>query len=151
MYTILDMMDNSSSHQHFSNLPNRVRYPCSPLVEFRITQDFFNGPVNCSITQFNCSMHVRNSYLENRTLYFTDQAQQQYLSQFKFPERHNITYHLWSLGAYSVMIRCGYHGVYKDPSQKVSRSKVTFYHNLDSIPYHLWSLGTPKVVTTLVQ
>ncbi|XP_063421531.1 uncharacterized protein LOC134706486 [Mytilus trossulus] len=49
-----------------------------------------------------------------------DQAQQEYFSQFKFPARHNVTYHLWSLGAYNVMIRSGYHGVYKDTQQKVS-------------------------------
>lgn len=72
-----------------------------------------------SVNPLENILQAQERLLDNPKLH-RDQAQQEYFSQFKFPARHNITYHLWSLGAYNVMIRSGYHGVYKDPQQKVS-------------------------------
>ncbi|XP_052095967.1 uncharacterized protein LOC127731126 isoform X11 [Mytilus californianus] len=72
-----------------------------------------------SVNPLENILQAQERLLDNPKLH-RDQAQQEYFSQFKFPARHNVTYHLWSLGAYKVMIRSGYHGVYKDPQQKVS-------------------------------
>ncbi|XP_033761765.1 little elongation complex subunit 2-like [Pecten maximus] len=43
-------------------------------------------------------------------------------STFKQPDsRSNVAYHLWSLGGFQVVVRCGYHGTIRDNVQKLSK------------------------------
>lgn len=38
---------------------------------------------------------------------------------FKFPMRNNVTYNLWDLGGFKVIVRCNIHGVMRDLNQQV--------------------------------
>lgn len=38
---------------------------------------------------------------------------------FKFPLRSNVTYNLWDLGGFKVIVRCSIHGVIRDLNQQV--------------------------------
>ncbi|KAK3104372.1 hypothetical protein FSP39_000408 [Pinctada imbricata] len=50
--------------------------------------------------------------------HLTDKLQHE-MSKFKVPERHNVTYSLWNLGGFHVIIRAGYHGVVRNVNQQM--------------------------------
>ncbi|XP_060085821.1 uncharacterized protein LOC132565206 isoform X2 [Ylistrum balloti] len=53
------------------------------------------------------------------------QSQESNTSTFKQPDSHsNVSYHLWSLGGFQVVVRCGYHGTIRDDVQKLSKVHI---------------------------
>ncbi|XP_065935196.1 little elongation complex subunit 2 [Magallana gigas] len=49
---------------------------------------------------------------------------------FKFPMRNNVTYNLWDLGGFKVIVRCNIHGVIRDLNQQLS-----FIHLIPKLEY----------------
>ncbi|XP_078335724.1 uncharacterized protein LOC111134206 isoform X2 [Crassostrea virginica] len=49
---------------------------------------------------------------------------------FKFPLRSNVTYNLWDLGGFKVIVRCSIHGVIRDLNQQLS-----FIHLIPKLEY----------------
>ncbi|XP_069111449.1 serine-rich adhesin for platelets-like isoform X2 [Argopecten irradians] len=50
------------------------------------------------------------------------QTQETSSSTFLQPDsKSNVSYHLWSLGGFQVVVRCGYHGTVRDNVQKLSK------------------------------
>ncbi|KAK3589604.1 hypothetical protein CHS0354_043065 [Potamilus streckersoni] len=52
---------------------------------------------------------------------------------FKHPRNHNVTYHLWTLGTIRVLIRCGYHGILREPQY----SQFHYVHICPKLEYQL--------------
>ena len=63
-------------------------------------------------------MNVFASYTTGDT-HEAEQIQREVLSNFKIPERHNVTYNLWNLGGFKVILRSAYHGVTRTVNQQV--------------------------------
>ncbi|XP_061196612.1 little elongation complex subunit 2-like [Saccostrea echinata] len=49
---------------------------------------------------------------------------------FKFPQRNNVTYNLWDLGGFKIVVRCNIHGVIRDMNQQLS-----FIHLMPKLEY----------------
>ncbi|XP_062582718.1 little elongation complex subunit 2-like [Saccostrea cucullata] len=49
---------------------------------------------------------------------------------YKFPQRNNVTYNLWDLGGFKVIVRCNIHGVIRDVNQQLS-----FVHLMPKLEY----------------
>ncbi|KAL3832438.1 hypothetical protein ACJMK2_024081 [Sinanodonta woodiana] len=52
---------------------------------------------------------------------------------FKHPKNHNVSYHLWTLGTTRILIRCGYHGILREPQY----SQFHYVHICPKLEYQL--------------